>query len=437
MISFKPSAPASMPRLSIRSTLFSKVVRLPKMWGMILGLIKTNTTCLNNPAAKHLSMKWHRALLLRFNILLLLLFSLASCSGRLSNCETPKELFQKVSQTRGLKISSDVACYETRSPKELKKFLSETIDRRLTPEELEAEALMLKLLGAIPPKYDYKNELLTLYAQRLSAFYSPEFKRFVLYNTSGNDFNAVVAHELTHALQDQRYDLMSLTGNSLSIDLITARSAIFEGDANITMRRVNELPWCSEEAANLKHNLAILEVIRSESTTTPKFLELQIAFPYFLGERYLCSKIRAARKSNGGSVNEVLEGVYRSLPRSSDELLDIQSKNSVVREIDKAGDIIRQDALGKVGILALISQKLSIEEGISAISSIVSDQVLIKKDGDQANELEWTIYINGEVKVLRAALESIYLSDEQKVFAKTSFSENSKFLRVRRTVLLN
>jgi len=334
-------------------------------------------------------------------------------------------------------VQKPVECLQTGSNAELRRFLEQSINQRVTPRTLELEGLMLKLLGALPPDYRYRESLLDLYTERLSAFYSPEFKRFVLAGVLGNDRDTILAHELTHALQDQHYDLNGLTRPEFSNDVILARTAIFEGDANITMRRVTGAPWCAEGNADQAAAVQQLESIRKEQSATPKFLELQIAFPYFIGEQYLCSVIRADRRGKDGSIVQSLRKVYAALPESTNALLGrgplVEELKAEVREDGKI------DHLGPFGIVALLSPQLSVEESLALIKDLKADTVSISvdpvSDGAQAVDFSWEIELPGPAAnraKLQSALRSLFSGEAQRNFATVEIRESGDTVRLKR-----
>ena len=68
--------------------------------------------------------------------------------------------------------------------------------------------------------------------ENILGFYSPAEERIVIVSTSDPatlDGELTLAHELLHALQDQRFGLMSLDGNTT--DAVNARNGLVEGDA--------------------------------------------------------------------------------------------------------------------------------------------------------------------------------------------------------------
>jgi len=306
----------------------------------------------------------------------------------------PDELLARVSKLRELPVKAPIGCLQTASQSELERLLEDTLNKRVTEKELETEGLMLKLLGGIPEDFDYRRNLLAIYSQRMSAFYSPEFKRFVLATGLRSESEEVIAHELTHALQDQHYDLNSLTAPTLSNDLVLARTAIFEGDANLIMRRISSANWCGEKIESIDLVLESLERIIKGEKKVPKFLDLQIALPYFLGERFLCQAIKEGRKQ-GRSTSVVIHEIFKNLPVSALPLLDREGswETGPTSDGPLRHDTLRKDTLGPLGIMALLADRITLKEAYAVSSKIKGDSLslALKKESGSAI-LSWRIF---------------------------------------------
>ena len=107
-----------------------------------------------------------------------------------------------------------------------------------TPDERAAEERLYKRLGLLPADADMDALILQLYGSQVAAYYNPDDGMFHIIGRD-SPFNAtdkiVVAHEYTHALQDQHFDLKNntITDNSQG-DAQLAQLAVIEGDATLT-----------------------------------------------------------------------------------------------------------------------------------------------------------------------------------------------------------
>jgi hypothetical protein len=115
-----------------------------------------------------------------------------------------------------------------------------------TPERLAAEDALLTRLGLIGPDDDLEELMLALYESQVLAYYDPRTGAFTIVGpveSIGPLEEIVVAHEFTHALQDQRWDLEGTRITDLSrSDEILAQQALTEGDATALM-----FDWAARE----------------------------------------------------------------------------------------------------------------------------------------------------------------------------------------------
>jgi hypothetical protein len=118
------------------------------------------------------------------------------------------------------------------------------VDEELTAEDIAADAAWLRLLGVIGPETDLKALYTRLFSGATGGFYDPETNELVVRlsrGTLGPYAQSIVVHELTHALQDQHYDLLDQR-RELEGDELFVATAISEGDATIQAALfVNEL----------------------------------------------------------------------------------------------------------------------------------------------------------------------------------------------------
>lgn len=136
------------------------------------------------------------------------------------------------------------------------------MDKEYTPEELLLMDCSYKAWGLIPAKLDSKLLVTELLTEQVAGFYDPDSKRMVLIQEEGpakdpgwlgrllgaqpafdkDEQKTVLAHELTHALQDQLYDLNALeAGIEKDDDMMLSFSALVEGDATLLMfSEINE-----------------------------------------------------------------------------------------------------------------------------------------------------------------------------------------------------
>ncbi len=155
-----------------------------------------------------------------------------------------------------------------------------------TPEERAAEGRLYKRLGLLPPDADMDALISQLYGAQVAAYYNPEDGKFYVIRRD-SPFNAtdkiIVAHEYTHALQDQHFDLKNntITDNSQG-DAQLAQLAVIEGDATLTSQL-----WATDNlgVGDMIQMLidGFSELDQSSLEGVPLVLRRQLAFPYTEG----------------------------------------------------------------------------------------------------------------------------------------------------------
>jgi hypothetical protein len=119
------------------------------------------------------------------------------------------------------------------------------------------------------------------YRQRVLGFYDPKHEEIVV---RGSDFDspaarAVLAHELTHALQDQHFGLKKLTRKASDTESAVPR-ALIEGDAS-RVGRLYGNALSAEERAQLESASSETD---EPTLPLPPILAVSASGPYALGE---------------------------------------------------------------------------------------------------------------------------------------------------------
>lgn len=143
---------------------------------------------------------------------------------------------KEVAALRDLSIEREVPA-GVQSEEELRASMRTLLEEEWGPEDDESERAY-KLFGLIPPSMDLQSYLIDLYTAQVAGYYDPKSKRFYIRTGDGaapeNEASGafVIAHEFTHALQDQHFDLLALD-ESLKTrgDQALAVQALTEGDA--------------------------------------------------------------------------------------------------------------------------------------------------------------------------------------------------------------
>jgi hypothetical protein len=155
---------------------------------------------------------------------------------------TVDEIRRQVSEIRGLPIRSNTPVV-TLPRSDLVKRLSKELSTDQAVREFLTSQMLLEVLGAMPPGFDLRQLQLRLLDEQTIAVYDYDERSIFLVAEAaaggdlGADSRLVVAHEVTHSLQDQQFNLKRiLPADPENSDAATAARALIEGDAMLTMR---------------------------------------------------------------------------------------------------------------------------------------------------------------------------------------------------------
>src|SRR5882672_10711888 len=189
---------------------------------------------------------------------------------------------KETSEIRQLAILRPVQS-STQSRPEIECMLMKNLDEDTTPAQMHAAEVTLKKLGLAPPDFQYRALLLRVLTEQVAGYYEPKTSEFHLADWIDLDGQRpVMAHELTHALQDQHFNLRQFEhwpkGDS---DAELAVHALIEGDATLAMALYM--------AKNPLVALAFIRSLGSEGTSSeqfklaPRALRESLVFPYEQG----------------------------------------------------------------------------------------------------------------------------------------------------------
>jgi len=117
------------------------------------------------------------------------------------------EILQFVSKDTGLPIKHPVK-RKLASRGQVEKFIEDRMKDDQDARRLERSEVVLKKFGLLPEQFDLRTFLVGLLKEQVAGFYDSKKKTIYLLDwVEPEAQRAVLAHELTHALQDQNFDL--------------------------------------------------------------------------------------------------------------------------------------------------------------------------------------------------------------------------------------
>ena len=205
------------------------------------------------------------------------------------------EISARVESLRGLSFERPVEVVEV-SRGDLRKVLLDQIGRDTTLPVGEAMEVLEALL-LIPDSSVALENLLTVYEAQVLAFYDPTSRKYYTFD-AGPDGEpvpamlqeAIAIHELTHALQDQRFDAgKRLRGLESDWDGQMAYHAVLEGEATLLMLAalIEPMGMTLEDLASSEDLVSSMAEMAATSPgmpagADPYFVE-SLKFPYIQG----------------------------------------------------------------------------------------------------------------------------------------------------------
>jgi hypothetical protein len=332
--------------------------------------------------------------------------------------KTQREAIEKqVVDLRGLEFKNPVD-YQVLNRKEIKQTIAGKLAEVFSEEEFRQMTDAMAAIGLLPPKYPLREKYIELLGEQVAAFYDQHKHHLVMYEdaTLDNAQNRVVlAHELTHALQDQHFGLKKLPLEiKTNDDRAAAASALVEGDATLVMsefmmKNMSKQMFKDSMLASFTQNMKQLE-------TAPRFLREMLVFPYLRGQEFC-----AALYGQGGY--EAVSKAYANPPSSTAQILHPQKYMANPREepiaIEWAETKVKGEApigdntVGEMGLRILLTEWLDAATGERAAAGWRGDRYLYFGGGDA---LVWkTVWANAEEAAEFFAAEKSLLEKRHKL----------------------
>lgn len=243
-----------------------------------------------------------------------------------SNKARREAIEKSVVGIRGLAFKEPVD-YNVLSRSEIKAVVSGKLGEVFSEQEFQHMSAAFSRLGLLPENYPLRQSYIDLLGEQIAAFYDQHQHKLFMFEDASleNSQNRVVlAHELTHALQDQHFGLRKLP---LEIknndDRSVASSALVEGEATLVM---SEFMMKNLSLSTLKDTMASsLTQNMEQLQNAPRFLRESLIFPYLRGQEF-CSALFA----RGGY--EAISKAYAQPPSSSTQILHPEKFLAATRE---------------------------------------------------------------------------------------------------------
>ncbi len=225
---------------------------------------------------------------------------------------------KQVEANRGLSLKGEIT-RTLLTPDELRQRVIDEFFKDYTPEDMAIDQKVMNVFGLLPRDFDIKKLYTDLYSEQIAGYYDDKTNEMVV--VQGQGFNGpereTYAHEFTHALQDDAYDLT----NGLKTDEETCRKdseycaavqSLIEGDATL-----NEQLWLYKDATQKDRN-QIDEYYQNYQSpvydSAPDFLKEDFLFAYDKGVNFVLGFYQ-----QGGYP--AVDQLYHNLPVSTEQIL--------------------------------------------------------------------------------------------------------------------
>lgn len=228
--------------------------------------------------------------------------------------EATTEVLQETSEIRKLPILRPVRS-GAQSRAEIEQMLIRNLNENASAEEMRASELVLKKLGLAPADFQLRSFIIKLLAEQVAGYYEPKSQEFYLADWIDIDGQKpVIAHELTHALQDQHFNLRRFEKwPKHDSDAELAAHSLVEGDASfLMMQYIVRNP--ERQLAFMKSMGATGASATEQIEKAPRVLRETLLFPYFQGMGWV-----AAVYKEGGW--DAVSAAYKNLPKSTEQIL--------------------------------------------------------------------------------------------------------------------
>lgn len=222
----------------------------------------------------------------------------ASADGRFQSLQKIESILKDVSLLRQLPVLSPVTLTVI-SRESLASELAEKIETEIAPEKIKGEEALYRQLGMLPLDFDYSAFMLALYTEQIGGFYDPKTRALKLIEgmpMTGAEQEMLIAHELTHALQDQHYHLDALLNDPKrkdNDDATLALMALVEGDATVSAmaflqesQKKKPFQGFFSTLGSLVNQLKLMSSFKTFQSA-PAFIQESLIFPYQQGAQFV------------------------------------------------------------------------------------------------------------------------------------------------------
>ena len=228
------------------------------------------------------------------------------------------EVLHNMSEITGLTLLSPLK-KTLRSRDEIRAYVIKQMDEDKDTAQRYADAKAAEAFGLLPKNFDLDSFMVELLTEQIAGLYDPKAHEFYIADWIPlEDQRMVMAHELTHALEDQHFQIEGwLKAARPNDDAELAREAFLEGSAMAAMvdyllqgtgKSVNDMP--EFDPSLLTGDIGDTPSMKK----APPFIKDALVFPYFAGMKFTAASL----KPNGWPA---LDKIFHNPPVSTQQIM--------------------------------------------------------------------------------------------------------------------
>src|SRR6202521_432283 len=242
-------------------------------------------------------------------------------TGKLSDADfatTADEVLAQMSEITELKLRTPLK-KSLRTREQIRAYVIKEMDEDKNPAERYAGQRSAEAFGLLPKGFDLDSFMVDLLTEQIAGLYDPKAHEFYVADWIPiDDQRMVMAHELTHALEDQHFQIEAWAKAARpNDDGELAREAVLEGSAMAAMveyllqgsgRSLQDLP--DIDPAMLIGDMTETPLLKK----APPFLRDALIFPYLDGLTFSAAVLKPAGW-------EGLSAIFAKPPASTQQIM--------------------------------------------------------------------------------------------------------------------
>jgi hypothetical protein len=324
------------------------------------------------------------------SLCLLLLFSTAAFAQQPGGQELLSQadkVLQQMSEITSLPIKGPLK-KKVMSRPEIQEYLTRNLHEEMTPEEIHAREALMRAFGLVSREFNLEKFLIGFYAEQAAGFYDPKTKTMFIADWIPPEMQSMtLSHELTHALQDQNWDMERyLRGARDDDDATNARQAVVEGYATAAMfqqiaggMNLGQLPSLAPfMETGIRQQFEEFHAFAS----APQFFRTEALFPYIQGMGFIQAGLQ-----RGGWKD--LMGLFEHPPATTKEIFEPQAyynhqalphvtlTHPPALERVPGLRFLSQNTMGELGYYSLLGQLVSEDAAAALRDAWLGDRYLL------------------------------------------------------------